>query len=173
MILIGLGANLPSMYGPPIATLTKALDLLAARSIDARACSRWYRSAPVPLSDQPWFINAVASVETELSPAEVLRVLHGVEADLGRARSRTQRFPPRAADLDLLDHHGTVTGEDAWPVLPHPRMHRRSFVLAPLADVAPAWRHPVLDATAAGLLPETPGDQVCEPLAVAESGRAS
>ncbi|SDF80304.1 2-amino-4-hydroxy-6-hydroxymethyldihydropteridinediphosphokinase [Limimonas halophila] len=163
MVVIGLGANLPSAHGGPRDTLMVALDRLARRGLPVGARSRWYRSAPVPPSGQPWFVNGVAQLDTAWPAGEVLRALHAVEAELGRVRSDTERWPPRAVDLDLLDHDGAVTAEDDWPCLPHPRLHERAFVLAPLAELAPEWRHPVGGGTAAELLACLPGDQICEP----------
>jgi 2-amino-4-hydroxy-6-hydroxymethyldihydropteridine diphosphokinase len=164
MIVIALGANLPSQAaGPPRASLERALADLAARGITVKGRSRWYESAPVPASDQPWFVNAVALLETELPPGRLLETLHAVEAALGRVRGRT-RNAARAADLDLIDYHGRVSGPADWPLLPHPRLHERAFVLKPLAELAPGWRHPVLGLDAAALLRRLPDGQACEPL---------
>lgn len=163
MIYIALGANLPSeRHGPPRATLEAALAMLPDAGIRPAERSRWYQSAPVPPGDQPWFVNGVARVESDLEAGDLLRALHAVEAELGRVRSMPNA--PRAADLDLLDVHGRVTGEGAWPRLPHPRMHLRAFVLMPLAELAPDWRHPVLGLGAAQLLRTVPADQICRPL---------
>lgn len=164
MILIGLGANLPSVRaGSPRATLRAALAALDAGGVAVVRRSRWYESAPVPASDQPWFVNAVAALETALAPDALMRRLHEVEGDLGRVRAGA-RNAPRAADLDLLDYHGRVAGEEAWPRLPHPRMHERAFVLRPLAEIAPDWRHPLLGLTAGDLLERVPAGQVCRRL---------
>lgn len=160
MIFIGLGANLPSeRYGPPRPTLEAALELLSYRGLPVRRRSRWYSSAPVPAGDQPWFVNGVAEVDSVLPPQDVLRVLHAVEDEIGRVR--TVRNAPRAVDLDLLDAHGQVSGPDDWPQLPHPRLHERAFVLMPLAELAPDWRHPTLGRRAKDLLTEVPADQAC------------
>jgi 2-amino-4-hydroxy-6-hydroxymethyldihydropteridine diphosphokinase len=158
MILIGLGANLPSALGPPQATLEAALAALEKRGVVVLARSPWYRSAPVPASDQPWYVNAVASIATALGPVELLALLHQVEARIGRER-RT-RNEPRAVDLDILDYDGLVR-TDA-PMLPHPRMQARGFVLLPLRDVAPGWRHPVSGAGLAELIAALPADQHTE-----------
>lgn len=164
MILIGLGANLPSTRaGPPRASLLAALEALQASGIMVVLRSHWYESAPVPASEQPWFVNAVAALETALAPDVLMQRLHDAEADLGRVRDGGANAP-RAADLDLLDYHGRVNGEDAWPRLPHPRMHERAFVLKPLAEIAPDWRHPLLDLSAAELLDRVPAGQVCRRL---------
>ncbi len=167
MILIGLGANLPSEgYGAPESTLEAALGLMAERGVSVRRCSRWYRTPPVPMSDQPWYVNGVAAVETGLSPASLLNVLQATEKALGRAR-RT-RWEARVADLDLLAYgtqiigdHGR-TGETALAV-PHPRLHERLFVLIPLVELDRHWRHPILGKTAADLLAELPPDPRIKP----------
>jgi 2-amino-4-hydroxy-6-hydroxymethyldihydropteridine diphosphokinase len=158
MILIGLGANLPSALGPPLATLEAALAALEKARVAILARSPWYRSAPVPASDQPWYVNAVASIATALGPVELLALLHQVEARIGRER-RT-RNEPRAVDLDILDYDGLVRADA--PMLPHPRMQTRGFVLLPLRDVAPGWRHPVSGAGLAELIAALPADQHTE-----------
>lgn len=153
MILIGLGANLPSArFGPPRATLEAALDALSRAGVRIAQVSAWYESAPVPPSDQPNYVNAVASIETDLDPGPLLDLMHAVEADFGRARGAPNAA--RSIDLDLLDWNGAV--RENWPVLPHPRMATRAFVLRPLADVAPGWRHPVNGLAVADLLARAP-----------------
>jgi 2-amino-4-hydroxy-6-hydroxymethyldihydropteridine diphosphokinase len=152
MKLVGLGANLPSRFGAPAATLEAALDLLGGSGIRVLGRSPWYESAPVPISDQDWYVNGVAEVATELPPDGLLRQLHAIERAFGR--TRTVPNAARPIDLDLLDYDGMI--ESGWPVLPHPRMHERGFVLLPLLDVAPDWRHPVSGLDAARLLDAAP-----------------
>lgn len=163
MILLGLGANLEHpRFGPPRQTLQAALEALEQSGIAVLARSRWYRSAPVPASDQPWFVNAVASVETDLSPAALLARLHRIEARFGRARRR--RNEPRVLDLDLLAYHDRVSAPGEVPVLPHPRLADRGFVLLPLLEVAPDWRHPGSGLSAAELARRLGPDDRAEPL---------
>ena|SRR5689334_9558596 len=142
MILLGLGANLPSAEGGPRETLLAALRRLDEAGVRVLARSPWYRTAPVPVSDQPWYWNAVASVETDLPPDALLAVLHAIERNLGRVRG--ERNAARSCDLDILDYDGRVSAPGDSPVLPHPRLDQRGFVLLPLRDVAPGWRHPAL-----------------------------
>jgi 2-amino-4-hydroxy-6-hydroxymethyldihydropteridine diphosphokinase len=137
--LIGLGANLPSSYGEPPATLRAALNRLAKAGPSVTRRSRFWHSAPVPLSDQPWYVNAVAALETDLPPERLLALLHEVEAEFGRVRSVVNA--PRLIDLDLLAYGREIRTEGA-PLLPHPRLAERAFVLLPLSDIAPDWRHP-------------------------------
>lgn len=141
MILIALGANLPSHHGTPRQTIFKSLEHLKTRGVEVLSCSPIFLTAPVPISDQPWYHNAVALVKTDLGPHELLSALHETEAAFGRVRS--VRNEARVLDLDLLDYHGQVI-DDAALTLPHPRMHLRSFVLLPLYKIAPNWKHPIL-----------------------------
>ena len=163
MILIGLGANLASPeFGVPPKSLEAAIALIAEQGVRIVARSRWYRSAPVPPSGQPWFVNGVVAVESALEPAALLAVLHGVEARFGRVRR--ERNEARVLDLDLLAYNDRVSGKGETPVLPHPRLHERAFVLRPLAEIAPDWRHPRLGRTIASLMANLPGDAVAEPI---------
>ncbi len=159
MILLGIGANIPSAFGPPRATCGAALAALGRAGVKIRACSSWWRSAPVPASDQPWFVNAVAGVDTELGPAQILALLLKIERAFGR--TRTVANADRTLDLDLLDYRGQVTDSADGPCLPHPRMAGRAFVILPLLEIAPDWRHPVSGRSAewlAGSLP--PGQAI-------------
>ena len=148
MILIALGANLPSRAGPPDATLAAALASLQKRQVEIRAVSSFYRTAAWPDTADPPFVNAVAELKTGLQPVALMAILHEVETDFGRKRSAPNA--PRTLDIDLLDYDGRV--EPGPPVLPHPRMENRVFVLAPLCDIAPDWRHPASGRTARELL---------------------
>jgi 2-amino-4-hydroxy-6-hydroxymethyldihydropteridine diphosphokinase len=157
---VALGANLPSeRFGPPRATLQAALDLLSAGGLTVANRSSWYESAPVPASDQPWFINAVVRLDDAPEPARLLALLHELEAELGRVRSVANA--PRAVDLDLLDADGRVSEAASWPELPHPRLHARAFVLMPLKEIAPDWRHPANGTHIDALLAALPSGQTC------------
>lgn len=146
MILIGIGANLAAPgYRTPLETCRAAMARLASEC-RLRRGSAWYTSEPVPPSRQPWFVNAVAEIETTMPPAALLEMLHDVEGHFGRARRR--RNAARTLDLDLLDYDGLVQMPGASPTLPHPRMHERAFVMIPLCEIRPDWRHPVLGQTA-------------------------
>ncbi len=163
-IYIGLGANLPHpTYGPPVETLMAALAELTVRGIEVCRLSPWYRSAPVPVSDQPWYVNAVAEIATDLPADRLLAVLHEVEDAFGRVRGVPNAA--RRIDLDLLDYCGEIaSGGLGRAILPHPRMASRAFVLRPLADLAPDWRHPVTATPIGALVAALPTDQIIERL---------
>ena len=162
-IYVGAGANLSHpIYGSPREILEAAFGRLVQRGVRVIRISPWYRTAPVPASDQPWYRNAVIEVGTDLAPDRLLEVLHEVEEVFGRLRSVPNA--PRTIDLDLLDYRGKVVPEgQGRAVLPHPRMANRAFVLRPLADLAPLWRHPVTAAPIQALLAALPEDQATAP----------
>ena len=138
---IALGANL----GDPAATVKAAFSALAELpQTRLVATSALYRSAPVGITEQPEFVNAVASVETTLAPEALLDALLVIEQQFGRVRA--EKNGPRTLDLDIL-LYGEQIIDTARLTLPHPRLHLRAFVLYPLADLAPT-----LDLPGRGLL---------------------
>jgi 2-amino-4-hydroxy-6-hydroxymethyldihydropteridine diphosphokinase len=151
MILVGIGANLPGAGGAaPMVTCRAAVESLRGLpGLRLTAVSRWYRSRPVPPSDQPDYLNGVARLEGQADPVWLLGRLHAIEVAAGRERG--ERNAARTLDLDLIDLNGKVR-DAPDPVLPHPRAHERAFVLRPLAEVAPEWVHPRLGRTVDVLL---------------------
>jgi len=146
---IALGSNLSSTFGPPEANLREALNRMAALG-HVKAVSSFHTTNPVGYLDQPQFVNAAALVETTLSPVDLLHGLLAIEKSIGRDRTSAPPKGPRIIDLDLL-LYGDVILASSEITLPHPAMHQRSFVLGPLAEIAPTLRHPTLHATVTDL----------------------
>jgi 2-amino-4-hydroxy-6-hydroxymethyldihydropteridine diphosphokinase len=162
MILVGMGGNLESArFGSPVNTLRAAVAALREHRIRILRRSAWYRTEPVPRSDQPWFINSVILLATELQADDLLMVLQALEEQFGRIRIEPNAA--RVLDLDVLDYQGEVR-ETPSLVLPHPRLHQRRFVLAPIAEIAPEWRHPISGLSAVQLITRLPPGQPIERL---------
>jgi 2-amino-4-hydroxy-6-hydroxymethyldihydropteridine diphosphokinase len=139
VILIALGANLPFSGAAPEETLRASLRLLSHNGAKVISVSRFFVTPAWPDPSDPPFVNAAAMVATALAPQAMMELMHGIESRLGRVRGKCNA--PRSLDLDLLDYGGQVGVGP--PILPHPRMENRGFVLIPLADIAPGWVHPL------------------------------
>ncbi|MGC8468454.1 MAG: 2-amino-4-hydroxy-6-hydroxymethyldihydropteridine diphosphokinase [Acetobacteraceae bacterium] len=149
-IFIAIGANLPGPDGLP-ARQTCARAAAALGEIAGLALLRlssWYATAPDPPSGQPDYVNGVAELAGAMAPAALLAHLMAIEAGFGRVR--TVANAARTLDLDIVAM-GALVRAAPDPVLPHPRAHLRAFVMVPLAELAPDWRHPLLGATAAAI----------------------
>ena len=157
-VYLGLGSNLHGLWGTPQESLDKALSVLEEKGMEICAVSSLYESPALGLGMQPAFLNNVLSVRTEYSPAGLIRELKLIERSAGRTPGA--RWGARPLDIDILDYEGRVlnwkhdglTLKEKGLILPHPEMAKRAFVLKPLHEIAPNWRHPVLDATALQLL---------------------
>lgn len=174
-VLVAFGANMPSALGAPLDTLKEALRRLEELGARPLAVARWRRSPAFPPGSGADYVNGAARLETALAPEPLLALLHEVERSLGR--ERRARWAARVCDLDLIAC-GDIVLPDADTVralmaldplaagrapaperliLPHPRMAERGFVLAPLADIAPDWRHPLTGRSVSEMLADLPG----------------
>ncbi len=165
-VLIALGGNLTGQKDSPFEELTDAIAQISRSELKVIRQSRIYRTPCFPAGAGPDFVNAAVLCESEHTPAAILQILHQIEARAGRERKT--RWGPRVIDLDLLavgdlvlPDHDSYARWAGLPleqqmqeapddlILPHPRLHQRAFVLVPLMDIAPDWRHPVLQKTVA------------------------
>jgi 2-amino-4-hydroxy-6-hydroxymethyldihydropteridine diphosphokinase len=153
MILIALGSNIDGPWGSPRQTLEEAMRRLDRDGMTVTHCSSLFETAPLGSVRQPNFLNAVVRLTTRLAPDELLGRLKKIEHAAGRRP--TGRWGPRTLDLDLLDYHG-IGIRTRRLVLPHPQIAKRPFVLVPLLQVAPRWRHPLSGKTARDLLEKLP-----------------
>jgi 2-amino-4-hydroxy-6-hydroxymethyldihydropteridine diphosphokinase len=171
--LVALGGNVVSPYGPPELTLRAAVREVERHIGKVTGKSRFFCTPCFPAGAGPDYVNAAISVESALNAAELLAALHRIEADFGR--ERVQRWGMRTLDLDLIALGDLVLPDlathAAWRalpadlqkmrapdeiILPHPRLQDRAFVLVPLADIAPGWRHPILGLTIAEMCAASP-----------------
>lgn len=149
----------------PLETCRRALLALDAwAGLRLRGLSRWYRTDPVPASQGPSFVNAIADFRVEAGETIVPEVLLARLMEVERAAGRVRTVPnaPRPLDLDIIAMDGLVRAAPD-PILPHPRAHQRAFVLVPLAEVMPGWVHPASGRTVEELIAALP-EQGLEPL---------
>ena len=152
-VYLSLGSNM----GDRAATLRQAVESLPGAGVEVVRTSSVYETEPVELRDQNWFLNMAVECRTGLFPLQLLRRLKKIEASLGR--KRTVPKGPRTIDIDIIFYGRAVMGTPALEI-PHPRFRERRFVLAPLAELAPALRDPVTGRTIADLLAGTAGQNV-------------
>jgi len=149
---LSLGSNL----GDRESSLREAISRLSAAG-RALSVSSFYETEPVEFSDQPWFLNCALSLETTQPPEQLLETALGIEREMGRVRDRNKG--PRTIDIDIV-LFGNLIVDSPGLTIPHPAMHRRRFVLAPLAEIAPGVQHPTLHKSMRELLAELPSGPI-------------
>jgi 2-amino-4-hydroxy-6-hydroxymethyldihydropteridine diphosphokinase len=152
-VIVALGSNRPGDHPSSEALLEAALSLFPQAGLPLLARSRWWRSAAWPDPNGNEYRNGIAIVETNSPPKALLAQLFAVERRFGR--ERTVPNAPRTLDLDLIAY-GRLVRDEPELILPHPRAAERLFVMGPLAEIAPDWRHPVSGATATELAASAP-----------------
>jgi 2-amino-4-hydroxy-6-hydroxymethyldihydropteridine diphosphokinase len=131
--------SLGSNVGDRLRGIVTAAELISVKAGDVVGKSAVYETPPWGLESQPKFLNACILINTDLTPRELLRALKGIESGMGRVPR--ERWGPREIDIDIVTY-GDGSYEDDALVIPHPRMSERAFVLMPMRDIAPSWRHP-------------------------------
>ena len=178
-IVVALGSNQALGQAGPAQLLDRALDRFEGAGVRVQRVSRYFGTPCFPAGAGPDYVNAAAVIQTALTPQALLGALHGIEADLGR--ERRARWAARTVDIDLIAYGQQVLpdmqGFAAWHdlplerqqqeapdrlILPHPRMHERGFVLVPVLDVAPDWKHPVLGRTVRQMVADLPPEALKE-----------
>ena len=141
MIYIGIGSNLNGKNNEtPLQNCKKALVELK-KEVNICKISSWYKSEPIPVSNQPWFINGVIEISTNKSSLDLLEFILSIEKVFGRVREKQNEA--RILDLDIIDYKKKILYIKNKLIIPHPRMHERSFVLQPLSELNPKWMHPI------------------------------
>lgn len=148
-VALALGGNL----GDRLAVLTEAVKTLEAEFLDDMKCSSIYETPPWGITEQPDFLNLVVTGLAEWKPPAILNFVKTLERELGRVPA--QKNGPRLVDIDLIAY-GESTWESPEVTVPHPRMHERDFVLVPLVEIWPDWKHPSLGKSARELLASLP-----------------
>jgi len=141
LIYIGIGSNLNGKNNEtPLQNCKKALVELK-KEVNICKISSWYKSEPIPVSNQPWFINGVIEISTNKSSLDLLEFILSIEEVFGRVREKKNEA--RVLDLDIIDYKKKILYIKNKLIIPHPRMHERSFVLQPLSELNPKWMHPI------------------------------
>ncbi|MBQ9881868.1 MAG: 2-amino-4-hydroxy-6-hydroxymethyldihydropteridine diphosphokinase [Synergistes sp.] len=144
-VLLSLGSNL----GDRLGMLRRAVEMLKRNGAEITDLSRVYETMPWGVTEQPLFLNICAKAQTASAPGQLLEMVKNIESGLGRRRGK--RWGPREIDIDIIFYDRLVY-KDERPVIPHPHMHERGFVLAPLSEIAPGYVHPVFSKSVAELL---------------------
>ena len=157
MILVAIGSNLNSKsFGSPEQNCNAAIDMLR-KYFEVTQSSSFYKTEPIPKSEQPWFVNCIVNINSKISPSRILDTLLEIELQFGRKRSRKNEA--RVIDLDLIAYNSLIV-KSLKLTLPHPRMHLRKFVIQPICDINKNWIHPISKKKAFEILKELANQKI-------------
>ena len=157
MILVAIGSNLNSkLFGSPEQNCNAAIDMLR-KYFEVTESSSFYKTEPIPKSEQPWFVNCIVNIKSKISPSRILDTLLEIELQFGRKRSRKNEA--RVIDLDLIAYNSLIV-KSLKLTLPHPRMHLRKFVIQPICDINKNWIHPISKKKAFEILKELANQKI-------------
>ena len=157
MILVAIGSNLNSKsFGSPEQNCNAAIDMLK-KYFEVAQSSSFYKTEPIPKSEQPWFVNCIVNIKSKISPSRILDTLLEIELQFGRKRSRKNEA--RVIDLDLIAYNSLIV-KSLKLTLPHPRMHLRKFVIQPICDINKNWIHPISKKKAFEILKELANQKI-------------
>lgn len=143
IVFLSLGSN----TGDRLSNIQQAVNFLSNdNSIEVAACSSFYETEPWGKKNQPWFVNAVIAIRTELKPVELLKICQNIEAMLGRNRENEIHWGTRSIDIDILFYDNLIFSNEILTI-PHPYVHMRAFVLVPMLEIKSSFVHPVLGKT--------------------------
>ena len=157
MILVAIGSNLNSkLFGSPEQNCYAAIDMLR-KYFEVTESSSFYKTEPIPKSEQPWFVNCIVNIKSKISPSRILDTLLEIELQFGRKRSKKNEA--RVIDLDLIAYNSLIV-KSLKLTLPHPRMHLRKFVIQPICDINKNWIHPISKKKAFEILKELANQKI-------------
>ena len=160
MILLGLGSNLPSRFGDRFENIDLAVSYLQKNGIKIKKRSNYYESPSYPNKENPKFINIVVEIETHLPPEDLASVLIFIEESLERKRKK--KNDPRTCDIDIIDYKGQIIDfkyKDLDFTVPHTKHIHRNFILYPLKEILPYWKHPKTKELISVLIEKLPNEE--------------
>ena len=140
MIYLNIGSNLSSLFGDKIDNIVKSISLLKKLNVKILDISNIYQTPSYPIRSFPKFNNVTIKLESQIKPNDFFIEMKKIEKKIGRIKSSKNQ--PRVCDIDIIDYNGLILTNSNLQI-PHPRMHKRNFVLYPLKDVSPEWQHPI------------------------------
>ena len=161
MIILAIGSNLPSNFGNRFQNIDIAISYLESYGIKVKKKSSFYETPSYPNKEDPMFVNVVVEVSTHLSPIDLASVVIFIEEKLERKRNKKNE--PRTCDIDIIDYNNQIIDfkyKELNFTVPHTKLTSRNFVLFPLQEILPKWRHPKTKETISTLIQKLPDEDV-------------